>query len=222
MDFVFCYYRPDNKFPNHVFGGTARNINDRKKCSVDTFAYLHYTSAGEMTPGLPNNWQLTTADKEDLLNLQTYYEDRSGGLMLHALQLLPEQTDIEELAGAYRAIGLKRSRKIYALKRHDRLCAIVVVNMADLGLNMSDLTNSINLLVTYEKHLTHEVIEAAMAKVSRLLELDGIPVLVYPRKAAEKAGIDFNQSYCMWSLSTQENADFYFRFLKRLLKFIKY
>ncbi len=222
MDFVFCYYRPDNKFPNHVFGGTARNINDRKKCSVDTFAYFHYNTDDHQSYDLPGKWQLTPADKEDLLNLHTYYEDRSGGLMLNSLQLLPGRTNIDKLAEAYDAIGLKRSRKILALKRHDRLCAIVVANMADLGLNMSDLTNSINFLATYEKHLTHEIIEAVIDRVSPLFELKEIPVLIYPQKTAEKAGIDFGHSYCMWSLSTQGNADFYFRFLKRLLKFIKH
>ncbi len=222
MDYVFCYYRPNNKFPNHVFGGTARNINDRSKCAIDTFAYFHYSSAEGKSPELPNNWQLKPADKEDLTNLQTYYEDRFGGLMLHSLQLLPGRTDIDELSSAYGAIGLKRSRKIFALKRHDKLCAIAVVNMADLGLNMSDLTNSINLLVTYGKHLTFEIIEAVIASVSPLLELQEIPVLIYPQTAAEKAGIDYNHCYSLWSLSTQGNADLYFRFLKRLLKFIKY
>ena len=28
MDYMMCYFRPDNKFPNRVFGGAARNIND--------------------------------------------------------------------------------------------------------------------------------------------------------------------------------------------------
>jgi hypothetical protein len=222
MDFVFCYYRPDNKFPNHIFGGTARNINDRKKCSVDTFAYFHYSLSGKQVPDLPGQWRLEPADREDLLNLQTFYEDRSGGLMLQSLQLLPGRTAIDELESAYEAIGLKRSRRILALKRHDRLCAVILVNVADLGLNMSDLTNSINVLVTYEKHLNHEIIETAIGKLSHWLELHEVPVLMYPQSAAENAGVDFRKRYCMWSLSVQRNADFYFRFLKRLLKFIKY
>ena len=221
MDYVFCYYRPDNKFPNHVFGGTARNINDRKKCSVDKFAYFHHATKRVPVPDLPGNWHLNPADEEDLLNLQTDYDDRSGGLMLHSLQLLSGQTNIDDLSDAYETIGLRRSRQIFALKRHDRLYAIVVANAADLGLNMSDLTNSINLLITNEKHLTYEIVEAVIARQSRLVGLEEIPVLMYPRRAAEKVGIDFRTTYCLWSMHTHGNADLYLRFLKRLLKFIK-
>ena len=42
MDFLMCYYRPENKFPNRVFGGAARRINNPKGCSLDTFAYFHH------------------------------------------------------------------------------------------------------------------------------------------------------------------------------------
>lgn len=98
----------------------------------------------------------------------------------------------------------------------------MVVNVADLGLNMSDLTNSVNLYVTNSTHLTHELIQTVIASVSHYLALRDIPVLIYPREAATKAGIDFHKSYCLWVLSTHRNTDYYFRFLKRLLKFIKY
>ncbi len=222
MDSVFCYYRPDNKFPNHVFGGTARNINDLKRCSVDTFAYFHQEISEDQASELPNNWLLEPAGDENLLDLQTYYDDRSGGLMLQALHLHPGHTDIQDLASQYGNIGLKRDRHIFALHRHDKLCAIVVVNVADLGLNMSDLTNSVNLYVTNGTHLTHELIQTVIASVSHYLKLREIPVLIYPREAATKAGIDFHKSYCLWVLSTHRDTDYYFRFLKRLLKFIKY
>jgi hypothetical protein len=64
---------------------------------------------------------------------------------------------------------------------------------------MSDLTNSINLLITNEKHLTYEIVEAVIARLSRLVGLEEIPVLMYPRRAAEKVGIDFRTTYCLWS-----------------------
>ncbi len=222
MDCVFCYYRPDNKFPNHVFGGTARNINDVKRCSVDTFAYFHQVVTPDKAPELPSNWVLEPAADENLLDLKTYYDHRSGGLMLQALHLHPGQTDLRDLAALYGNIGLKRDRHIFALHRLDRLCAIVVVNVADLGLNMSDLTNSINIYVTNGTHLTHELIETVIASLAHYLELEEIPVLIYPREAATKAGIDFHKSYSLWVLATHRNTDYYFRFLKRLLKFIKY
>ena len=40
MDYVACYFRPENKFPNLVFGGVTRKAKDLKKCSIDQFAYI--------------------------------------------------------------------------------------------------------------------------------------------------------------------------------------
>lgn len=220
MDYVFCYYRPDNKFPNHVFGGTARHIKNPQRCSVDTFAYFHYKTDNGQDASLPNNWTLSPATPTDLLDLQTFYENRSGGLMLKGLHLGSDQVNIRELTNEFDRIGLKRDRHILALRRHDKLCALVVVNVADLGLNMSDLTNCVNFFVTYGIHLTHEVIQTTIASVSHYLKMREIPVLFYPRKAADQAGVDYEKSYCLWVLCTQ-NTDYYFRFVKRLLKFIK-
>ena len=42
LQFVYCYYRPDNKFPNRVFGGFARQHQDQRVCSLDKFAYSHF------------------------------------------------------------------------------------------------------------------------------------------------------------------------------------
>ncbi|MCK5344071.1 MAG: PilZ domain-containing protein, partial [Candidatus Heimdallarchaeota archaeon] len=39
MDYVACYFRPDNKFPNLIFGGAARRSSDG--CTIDEFSYLH-------------------------------------------------------------------------------------------------------------------------------------------------------------------------------------
>lgn len=222
MDYVFCYYRPDNKFPNHVFGGTARNIHNPQICSVDNFAYFHYRpQQTDKEVELPGNWQLAPAKEDDLFDLETFYQNHSGGLMLRGLQLNADQLDISELASTYNKIGLKRDRHIFALNHRDKLCAVVVVNIADMGLNMSDLTNSVQIFVINGRYLTHEIIHTTISAISKYLELDEIPVLFYPRKAAVKAGLDYEKSYSLWVYDTHKNLDHYFRFLKRLLKFIR-
>ncbi len=222
MDYVFCYYQPDNKFPNHVFGGTARNIRNVKICSVDNLAYFHYRPPQtEEKIELPGNWQLVPAQHEDFIDLETYYENHSGGLMLKGLHLSIDQLDISELAAAYNLIGLKRDRHIYALNHRDKLCAMVIVNEADLGLNMSDLTNSVQFMVVNGRYLTHEIIQSVISIVSEHLEIEEIPILFYPREAARQAGLDHEKTYSLWVYDTHKNLDYYFRFLKRLLKFIK-
>jgi hypothetical protein len=193
MDYVFCYFRSENKFPNHIFGGTARNINNPKICSTDFFAYFHHKPTRDNLTELPAAWQLSPASEEDLLDLKTYYDNRSGGLTLRGLHLLPDQVDTSKLAQSYHQLGLKRDRHLFALRHREKLCAIVVVNVADLGLNMSDLTSSVTLFVVHGRHLTHEVFDITINAVSEYLELEDVPVLLYPREAADYSGIDYEK-----------------------------
>ena len=141
--------------------------------------------------------------------------------MLRGLHLHPDQMDCSELAEDYRKIGLKRDRHIFALNHRDKLCAVVVVNVADLGLNMSDLTSSLQIFVTQGLHLTHEVIKSTIAQLSEYMEVSETPVLFYPLEAARQAGLEFEKTYCLWVYDTNQNQDHYFMFLQRLLKFIQ-
>jgi hypothetical protein len=65
MDFVFCYYRDTNKFPNRVFGGASRNINNPKACSLDPFAYLYLADKPNIETTIPWRWELTDSKNED-------------------------------------------------------------------------------------------------------------------------------------------------------------
>lgn len=222
MDYVMCYFRPDNKFPSHVFGGAARNISNPKICSVDNFAYFHYLKDdGEETMDLPENWLLDQVNDEDLRDLQTFYEDRSGGLMLHGLHLSPERMDCNGMLEAFREIGLKRERHLFSLRYHTKLCAVIMANVSAMGLNMSDLTNAISVIVVDPHPLTREICTTVIRRISLLYETDEIPVMLYPKQEASKMAIATEKCYSLWVYNTY-NLDPYFRFLKRLLKFIQY
>jgi len=52
MKYIACYFRPNNKFADRVFGGAARALNDQQKCSMDDFAYFHF--AAETGPAEEN------------------------------------------------------------------------------------------------------------------------------------------------------------------------
>jgi hypothetical protein len=221
MEYVFTYYRPNNKFPVKVFGGVARNIRLPKICSVDTFAYFHHLRKKGPPPELPDNWQITPVTKEDLYDLRNVYENLSGGLMLDAFQLNPEHTDCSDLTQTYAKIGLKRDRHLYALRHCDQLQAVFMINVADLGLNLSDLTNCITLFVVNDRHLTGSLMETAVEHFDHFYENESVPVLLYPEIAARQTGIETEKEYCVWVYNTQ-NIDYYFRFLKRMLKFIQH
>ena len=221
MDFVMCYYRPENKFPNRVFGGAYRNIKNRKICSQDQFAYFHTNADDSLPESDLHQWELALARDEDLRELANYYEHESGGLMINALNLEPGNTDQTDLSKEYQKLGFKRQRYVYALKRYGNLKAIFIFNLSDIGLNLSDLTNCIKTIVIDSQNLSASILSRTLITLIRKHDQETMPVLLYPREYAENVSLPIEKHYNMWVMSPQYSDD-YFRYLKRLLRFIKY
>jgi hypothetical protein len=219
MDYMMCYYRPDNKFPRRVFGGAAKSIDDPRGCSLDGFAYLHFNRASATGIQLPDGWRINAATADDLLELKGFYDQLSGGLMLEALDLTPEKADCNDLSREYRKLGLTRDRQLYAMKKNGQLVAVFLVNISDVGLNLSDITNCIKIFTTNCEQVNPAILQAAIFEVARLSGKDDFPVLLYPTAVADDCGIAYEKIYNLWICSL-EYSDAYFRYLKRLLRFI--
>jgi len=144
---------------------------------------------------------LSPADDDDLRELSSFCQHESGGeMMVGALDLEPGDIGQSDLAEEFGKLGLKRERQLYAVKRNDRLQAVAMVNVADIGLNLSDLTNSITLFVLERKELTNEIIRAVLSVLMNSLGQEQLPVLIYPEAAAETLKIPIGKRYVMWSL----------------------
>ncbi|MDI6891221.1 MAG: hypothetical protein QMC83_09865 [Thermodesulfovibrionales bacterium] len=146
MDFVICYFRPDNKFPNRVFGGFTRELKEPKGSSLDPFAYFYFPAKFNQSNALVTA-ELVKTQPEDLMEMESFYEYNSGGLMVHALDLEPDMIGSNELNKEYRRLGFKRERHLFSLKQEGALKAIIVANLSDTGLNLSNLTNCIHVFV---------------------------------------------------------------------------
>jgi hypothetical protein len=216
MNFVFCYFRPENKFPNRVFGGVTGNTKDPKGCSLDTFAYFHYQKIFNSELKLSEPWKLIETQPEDLLELKNFYEYSSGGLMLNALELEQSSRNLDELSKEYQKLGLKRERHIVSLKKDGRLKAVVVINISDIGLNLADLTSTIQVMVVDPVDFTKEIFHLMVSELSTKFEQNEIPVLLYPVEYAENHSIPYEKLYNLWVLNMQYT-DHYFRHLKGLL-----
>jgi len=219
MDYMICYYRPDNKFPSRVFGGAARNIADPKGCSLDGFAYQHYHNPPKSMSDMPPGWQITETQSEDLQELAGFYEHTSGGLLLDALDLRPEKLDCVALSREYAKLGLTRLRHLYALKNNGQLKAIILVNQSDVGLNLSDITNCVKVFVTDSREFSAEILQTAISKIAKLTGKKDFPALIYPAAFADEKDIAYDKTYNLWVCSLQYS-DAYFRYLKRLVRFI--
>ena len=218
MDFIIMYYRTENKFPSRVFGGTARYIKNPKKCSMDDFAYFHYKNTSGIKHRLSKPWHLAETRRDDLLELDNFYEHESGGLMMPALDIESETADFDQLAKEYQKLGFKRERHIFSLKKSNDLKAIFMVNISDIGLNMSDLTSCIKVIILDSNDLSREVLHKTLLLLTEIMKRKEISVLLYPVSYAEKELISYEKIYTMWILDMQY-IDSYFRFIKRLLRF---
>ena len=218
MDFIIFYYRTNNKFPSRVFGGAARNIKDPKKCSVDDFAYFHYKNTSDTKQGLPRLWELTETRREDIVELENFYEHESGGLMIPALDLDSETADFDELVKEYQKHGFKRERLIFSLKKNNDLKAIFIVNISDIGLNLSDLTNCVKVIILDSRDLAREVLHKTLSLLSEIIKRKEISVLLYPVSYADKELVSYEKIYTMWTINMRY-LDSYLKFVNRLLKF---
>jgi hypothetical protein len=219
MDYVICYYRSANKFPSRIFGGAAKSINDPKECSIDTFAYYHYQNAsGQMSP-LKDDWELTATRTEDIEEFVNYYEYTAGGLMLEALDITADRFTCDNLAAEYHRLGLRRERHFYSLKNKGSLKAIITAVLSDVGLNLSDLTNCIQVFVLDPKGLTPEVLNTIFSILSEQFQRKEMAVLLYPAAYADDQSIVYEKLYNLWVCSVK-SSDEYFRYLNRLLRFI--
>ncbi len=219
MDYVICYYRSTNKFPSRIFGGAAKSINNPRECSIDTFAYYHYQNAARHLATLNDDWQLTATQTEDIEELVNYYEHTTGGLMLEALDMKAESYNCDNLASEYHQMGLRRERHFYSLKNNGSLKAIITATLSDVGLNLSDLTNCIQVFVLDQKGLTPEVLNSVFKTISEKFQRKDMAVLLYPAAYADDHAIVYEKLYNLWVCSVK-SSDEYFRYLNRLLRFM--
>ena len=221
MNYVACYFRPDNKFPNLVFGGVAKNTADLTSCSIDKFAYLSINKK-YLDGNLTRKWSLTETNKADIETLHCFYENISGGLSLLALDLLPDRIgDEEELNRIYRECGFKRNKVVYSLKEKDELIAIFMVNISDIGLNLSDLINCIHIFIIEPHKLPSDILHSALSEISSYYDHDNIPVLIFPSSYTDNNAISINKIYNFWVLDVHKIGDRYFSYLDKLLRLSK-
>jgi hypothetical protein len=221
MDYLICYYRPDNKFPNSVFGGAANNIKDPKGCSLDTFTYFHMPGNSKSVP-IPDDWELTSTQPAELTELDIFYKQASGGLMLDALDLTPDGCiGYDELEKEFQQQGFHRKRRLYSLRRDNRLKAVIMVNISNIGLNLSDLTSCIKIFIIDPVDLSGSLLKSVLSNISEKTGRSEMPALLYPATYAADNDIAYEKLYTLWVLNVQYG-DKYFRYLKRLLKFIKH
>ncbi|MBE9529908.1 MAG: hypothetical protein IMF00_01435 [Proteobacteria bacterium] len=141
--------------------------------------------------------------------------------MLNALDLGPGMVDCNELSKEYSRLGLKREKHLFSLKMDGSLKAVILADISDIGLNLSDLTNSIKIIVIDQEGLSRNIFNLMLAELSKKLLAEEITVLLYPLSYAENQSIPYDKLYNLWALNKQYSDD-YFLHLKRLFRSIQH
>jgi hypothetical protein len=218
MDFLVCYYRPQNKFPHRIFGGFAQSLKNPKACSIDPFAYLQLPGLSEAGATLPDGWQLLPATDKDLSDLNDFYNRISGGLMLKAFDLEPNNWQNDAVEREYAELGFKRKRRLYAVTHHGRLKALMVASASDLGLNLSDLTHCIHAFVLDREGLAPGIFTTCLQLAARSAGIDHVVALVYPEAYPRENAMPIDKTYHLWAFHVYGAGQAYLKYLSRLTR----
>ncbi|PKN63177.1 MAG: hypothetical protein CVU57_20565 [Deltaproteobacteria bacterium HGW-Deltaproteobacteria-15] len=205
MDYVMSYFRPENAFPDRVFGGFARELNNPKGCSTDLFCYLPYT-AHSVTTQLPEEWSLEECSPFHMWEFSRVYDHVSGGLLLDGLGLMRgggDQPGDEHLSQVYEKVGLRRAWQTFSLTYQGALKAILLCNHSDLGFNLSELLNGMTVLVADQEGLPWNVLSTAISILGGRYRTDKVPVLSFPVDYVKERGIPYEKLYQLWILNVQ-------------------
>ena len=209
MDYLMCYFRPQNKFSNHLFGKFAKACGQPKVCSADVFSYLRYSNLAPPDTELPCGWSLQTFSSKDLWELNQFYASTSGGLSIAALHLDLRDAATEPLEKVYMRLGFKRKLHVYSLYCHNVLTAVLISDQTDAGLNFSSLLNCVKVFICDPTHLPGPILNAAIQKSIRDYEACEVPVLVYPSGyILENACFKEDKKYIMCVLAAQHVTEF--------------
>lgn len=207
MQYAITYFRPENRFPNLVFGRFAKRIKDRQACSVDLFSYI---SVGNrfLDVRLPRNWYLERLSESDRDDLLEFYRTHSGGLLLDAMSLDSGGKINEELEAMYSKHGLLRRMNVYALKRAEQTMAIFIADHSDRGLNLSELLNCIKVIVLRGDELPWKILHKAVSQLAQKYDMEKIPVMCYPSEYLGEKGIPCEKTYQLWILNVDAGDQF--------------
>ncbi|MEW6078862.1 MAG: PilZ domain-containing protein [Thermodesulfobacteriota bacterium] len=218
LDYLINYFDANDKFAKSVFSSITHNTRSQKGCSIDSLAYLRYKAKGSENQELPAGYTLSTAVHEELAILESFYENKSGGLMLQSLDLSPKSYgSINNLSNDYLTLGFRRKRYLLSLKLERWLKAVLMVNTSDIGLNMSEFTSCIKIFIIDRKELPAEALFTSLERICRNLKKAIMPIFIYPASAATELGISYEKTYNFWALDTQ-HTDQFFQQVKRLME----
>jgi hypothetical protein len=87
--------------------------------------------------------------------------------------------------------------------------AAVIVNQSDLGFNLSELTNCIQVLVTDPEGLPWDTLSRAIRRLATIYKkTNKVPVLIYPQEYMNLKDTRYERQYFLWILNALHGEEF--------------
>lgn len=156
------FFRPNNLWPARVFGGYAKRVNDPATSDLRTFHYLVAPTAGTSTK-LPTRIEVRTGTAADGVMIEEWFTMRGRTVEVQANQYQASGNGVEKLSREYEQAGLMRRRESIVAERNGCVTGFALLEIASLGMNFSELTNSftIHLMDDKDEESRLALIEAA-------------------------------------------------------------
>ena len=213
------YYRSDNKFPVRFFGGFAKKMDNPKVCSIDPYAFINF----EVNPVDPDwqadgRWEIAKTTVADLEELNGFYNQTSGGGMsLAATDMLPSSLQTGTLSAEYEKLGFKREIHRMSVRKNGELKAVTAVNVTDLGLNLSELSNAVHIYIVDGTGFTRQDLRLMMSLLAVKFNLERYPAMVYPGEFLDKVNLAADKTYNLMTVNLAHWDD-YMRYTTDFLK----
>ena len=94
---------------------------------------------------------------------------------------------------------------------------MVTVNLSDVGLNLSDLTNCIQVIILDPESFPKEIVFLTLSILTHKYQQNDIPVLVYPVSYAEASDIAYDKKYSLWCLNIPNSGALFLKYLTGLV-----
>jgi hypothetical protein len=143
IDWVRIFFRPNNPFPERLYGGCARSIALPEVSDLRQFHYL--TASTTTTIASPPGLTVRPAMNDELPLLEDWFTSRGRICELKATDLYGPQKYLGWIGEKFAEAGLLRRRELLVAERRGRTVGFAAIEISSLGMNLSELTNAFTL-----------------------------------------------------------------------------
>jgi hypothetical protein len=205
--YVMSYYRPNNMYPAVLFGESARRINDPLKSVAFDFSYgLFQPDESRRGPLV----EVQIDQESDMIGLSDLLISKNLITFMRATGLSQPSDWSLKVAGSFKTQKLFRERHLLALHEEGN-SAYAVIELSSVGLNLSELTNSIFAFSEgNEMDVVARLSTAVIEKAYQLyFEPRGIvPVILQPVDSTKASKVTWSKTYTCWITSATAVPEF--------------